>query len=93
MDDVLETVAKTIGTAAAKVTNALSGSEEKQNGGASSGRIRIQYYRSAIGFPKNQKQIVRSVGLTKLNQIVERPDNASTRGVVAKVPHLLRIVD
>ncbi|MCA1634935.1 MAG: 50S ribosomal protein L30 [Acidobacteria bacterium] len=57
------------------------------------GRIRIQYYRSAIGFPKTQKEIVRSVGFTKLNQTVERPDTPSTRGVVAKVPHLLRIIE
>src|ERR687896_255870 len=49
----------------------------------------IQYYRSAIGFPKTQKQVVRSVGLTKLNQTVERPDTPATRGAVQKVPHLL----
>ena len=54
--------------------------------------IRIQYYRSFIATPKKHKQIVRSVGLTKLNQIVERPDTPSMRGVVAKLPHLLRIV-
>ncbi|HEY0082631.1 MAG TPA: 50S ribosomal protein L30 [Pyrinomonadaceae bacterium] len=59
---------------------------------ASGAKIRIQYYRSFIAFPKTQKEIVRSIGLTKINQIVERPDNASMRGVVAKVPHLLRIV-
>ena len=62
----------------------------EQNGG---GRIRIQYYRSAIGFPDTQKEIVRSVGFTKLNQVVERPDTPSMRGVVAKVPHLLRIIE
>ena len=56
-------------------------------------KIRIQYYRSFIATPKTHKTIVRSVGLTKLNQIVERPDNASMRGVVAKLPHLLRIVE
>lgn len=56
------------------------------------GVIVIQYYRSAIGFPKTQKQIVRSVGFTKLNQMIERPDTPAMRGVVAKVPHLLRIV-
>jgi large subunit ribosomal protein L30 len=55
--------------------------------------IRIQYYRSFIATPKTHKQIVRSVGLTKLNQIVERPDTDSMRGVVAKVPHLLRIIE
>jgi large subunit ribosomal protein L30 len=57
------------------------------------GKVRIQYYRSFIATPKTHKQMVRSLGLTKLNQIVERPDNASTRGAVAKIPHLLRIVD
>jgi large subunit ribosomal protein L30 len=55
--------------------------------------IRIQYYRSFIAAPKTHKEIVRSLGITKLNQIVERPDNASMRGAVAKVPHLLRLVD
>ena len=57
------------------------------------GKIRIQYYRSFIATPKTHKQMVRSLGLTKLNQIVERPDNASMRGAVAKIPHLLRIVE
>jgi large subunit ribosomal protein L30 len=37
--------------------------------------------------------MVKSLGITKLNQIVEKPDNAAMRGVVAKIPHLLRIVD
>jgi len=59
---------------------------------ASSGTIRIQYYRSFIAAPKKHKEIVRGIGLTRLNQVVERPDNASMRGVVAKLPHLLRIV-
>lgn len=58
----------------------------------SDGTIQIQYYRSFIATPKTHKQMVRSLGLTKLNQIVKRPDNASMRGAVAKIPHLLRIV-
>lgn len=59
----------------------------------SGGTIRIQYYRSTIGYSKKQKAIVKSLGITKLNQTVERPDNASMRGIVAKVPHILRIVE
>ena len=55
--------------------------------------IRIQYYRSTIACPVKQKDIVRSLGLTKLNQIVERPDSPSMRGAVAKVPHLIRIIE
>ena len=55
--------------------------------------IRIQYYRSSISTPETHKQIVRSLGFTKLNQIVERPDNEALRGFVAKVPHLIRIIE
>jgi len=57
------------------------------------GKIRIEYYRSFIASPKTHKTIVRSLGLRKLNQIVERPDTDAMRGTVAKVPHLLRIVE
>jgi large subunit ribosomal protein L30 len=66
---------------------------KKSNSEKPAGKIKIQYYRSVISTPKTHKQMVRSVGLTKLNQIVERPDNASMRGLVAKLPHLLRIVE
>ena len=62
-------------------------------GEAPAAMIRIQYYRSTIAFPSTQKEVVRSLGFTKLNQIVERPDNASMRGAVAKVPHLIRIIE
>jgi large subunit ribosomal protein L30 len=55
-------------------------------------KIRIQYYRSFIAAPKTHKTIVRSLGLRKLNQVVERPDTEAMRGAVAKVPHLLRII-
>ena len=64
--------------------------ENKEN---SSGKIKIQYYRSSIGYSQKQKDIVRSLGITKLNQTVECQDNQEMRGVVAKVPHLLRIVE
>ena len=56
-------------------------------------KIRIQYYRSTIAFPQKQKDIVRSLGLRKLNQIVERPDTPSMRGAVEKIPHLIRIIE
>jgi large subunit ribosomal protein L30 len=65
----------------------------KKSGKSGNSTIRIQYYRSYIAAPKTHKEIVQSLGITKLNQIVERPDTPSMRGVVAKVPHLLRLVD
>jgi large subunit ribosomal protein L30 len=54
--------------------------------------IRIQWVQSAIGSPEKHKKIVRGLGLRKLQQVVERPDTAAIRGMVAKVPHLVRIV-
>lgn len=57
------------------------------------GQIKIQYYRSMIGYAKKQKDIVKALGITKLNQVVTHADTPASRGIVAKVPHLLRIVD
>lgn len=67
--------------------------DEKKEQAGGGGTIRIQYYRSSISTPKTHKQIVKSLGLTKLNQIVERPDTPAMRGFVQKVPHLIRIVE
>jgi large subunit ribosomal protein L30 len=56
------------------------------------GTIKIKLVRSPICAPRIQKIVVRGLGLRKINQVVERPDNASIRGMVAKVPHLAVIV-
>ena len=61
--------------------------------GKKSGTIKIQWVQSAIAAPEKHKLVVRGLGLRKLNQIVVRPDNPSIRGMVAKVPHLVRIVE
>jgi large subunit ribosomal protein L30 len=66
---------------------------KKKAGQSEAAKIKIQYYRSTIACPEKQKQIVLSLGLRKLNQIVERPDTPSMRGAVAKVPHLIRIIE
>ena len=55
--------------------------------------IKIKLVRSTIGRPGKHKKIIKSLGLTKLNMVVERPDTPAFRGMVAKVPHLLAIVD
>ena len=65
----------------------------ERNQQTAGGTIRIQYYRSVIAATKKHKEIVRSLGLRKLNQVVERPDTPSMRGFVEKVPHLLRIIE
>ena len=60
---------------------------------ATGGKLKIQYYRSAIGFNVNQKLVIKGLGLNKLNAIREVVDNPSIRGMIKKVPHLVRIVE
>jgi large subunit ribosomal protein L30 len=55
--------------------------------------IRIQYYRSKNNTPVKHKLIVKGLGFTRLNQIVERVDTDGTRGMVKKIPHLVRILE
>ena len=56
------------------------------------GKIKIKLVRSPICTPEKHKKIVQSLGLHKINRVVERPDTPGFRGMVAKVPHLLEIV-
>ena len=56
-------------------------------------KIRIQYYRSAISTPVKHKLVVKGLGFTRLNQIVEREDTDSVRGMVKAIPHLVRILE
>ena len=55
--------------------------------------LKIQYYRSAIGFNVQQKLVVKGLGFRKLNSTRELEDTPAIRGMVKKVPHLLRIVE
>jgi large subunit ribosomal protein L30 len=60
---------------------------------ASSGKLHIKWVRSAICSPVKHKRVVKGLGFTRLNQVIERPDTAAIRGMVKKVPHLVEIVD
>lgn len=55
------------------------------------GLLRITLVRSTIGRPADQGRTVASLGLRKMNSTVERPDNPSIRGMVAKINHLVRV--
>src|ERR1700680_2962953 len=54
--------------------------------------IKIKLIGSPICCPEKHKVIVRSLGLKKINRVVERVDTPGFRGMVAKIPHLLAIV-
>ena len=55
--------------------------------------IRIKYVRSAIATPEKHKRVVKGLGFTRLNQVVEREDSPAIRGMIAKIPHLVTVLD
>jgi large subunit ribosomal protein L30 len=55
--------------------------------------IKIKQTKSRIGAPAVQRRTLDSLGLRKLNHVVEHEDNPSIRGMVEKVKHLVTIVD
>ena len=57
------------------------------------GTIKIKLVRSPICAPEKHKVIVRSLGLKKINRVVEKPDTPGFRGMVKKIPHLLALVE
>ena len=54
--------------------------------------IKIKYVRSKIATPEKHKLVVKGLGFTRLNQVIEREDTPSIRGMVKKIPHLVEIV-
>ena len=55
--------------------------------------IRIEYFRSKNSTPMKHKLVVKGLGFTRLNQVVDRVDNESIRGMVKRIPHLVRILE
>ncbi|HLV87306.1 MAG TPA: 50S ribosomal protein L30 [Candidatus Sulfotelmatobacter sp.] len=65
-------------------------SAKKTNSGSAT--LQLKWVRSAICAPKKQKLVIKGLGFTRLNQVIERPDTPAIRGMVAKVPHMIEIV-
>jgi large subunit ribosomal protein L30 len=55
--------------------------------------LKIRQDKSPIGFPRNQREVLRSLGLKRIRHVVERQDTPAVRGMVAKIPHLVSIVE
>ncbi len=54
-------------------------------------KLAITLRRSMIGQPDRVRVTLRTLGLTKREQTVVQPDNASIRGMVQKVVHLVDV--
>jgi large subunit ribosomal protein L30 len=55
--------------------------------------IKIMQVKSRANRPIDQKRTLNSLGLTKMNQVVEHEDTPSVRGMIKKVNHLVKVVD
>ena len=56
-------------------------------------KIKIKQTKSRIGAPIDQRRTLDALGLRKLNKTVEVEDNASIRGMINKVHHLVTVID
>ena len=54
-------------------------------------RLKVTQVRSAIGRKRNQRETLRSLGLKRINDTVVQEDRPEIRGMVATVPHLVRV--
>ena len=55
--------------------------------------IKVKQVASPIGRPAKQKVVLIGLGLNKMNKVVELEDTPSIRGMINKIPHLVKIVD
>jgi large subunit ribosomal protein L30 len=55
------------------------------------GTLKITQVRSTIGAKPKQRGTLRALGLRRINQTVELPDRPEIRGMVEKVPHMVKV--
>ncbi len=53
--------------------------------------VRIKWVVSFIGCPKGMRQAIRGLGFRRMQQVVEREDTPSVRGMIHKVRHLVEV--
>ena len=55
--------------------------------------IKLKQIGSPIRRPESQKKILVGLGLGKMNRVVELQDTAEVRGAIAKLPHMVAVVE
>jgi large subunit ribosomal protein L30 len=53
--------------------------------------LAITLRRSVIGYPREKRDVVRSLGLRRIRHTVIRADTPQTRGMIAQVHHLVEV--
>ena len=55
--------------------------------------IKIKQIGSPIRRPESQKKILIGLGLGKMHRVVEVLDTPETRGAIARLPHMVEVID
>jgi large subunit ribosomal protein L30 len=55
--------------------------------------IRIRQIRSGIACPIEMRETLKALGLGKMHRVSERRDTKEVRGMIAKIPHLVAVLD
>ena len=54
-------------------------------------KLRITWVKSGIGYSEKQKRTIKALGFHRLNEVIEKDDSASVRGMVQRVSHLVKM--
>ncbi|MEK6372802.1 MAG: 50S ribosomal protein L30 [Acidobacteriota bacterium] len=55
--------------------------------------LRVRQVRSGIGCPREMRETLKALGLGKMHRVAERRDTPDVRGMIAKIPHLVEVVE
>ena len=53
--------------------------------------LRVTQIKSKVSEKQNQRDTLRSLGLKRIGQTVERPDDTQNRGYIRTVAHLVKV--
>jgi large subunit ribosomal protein L30 len=67
--------------------------EKRTKPTAADGTVKIKWVVSFIGCTDDMRETIRGLGLRRMHQVVERQNNASIRGMIHKVRHLVEVVE
>jgi len=60
---------------------------------ATEGRLEVSQVRSAIGTKPNHRKTLKALGLGRIGKSNNLPDRPEIRGMIARVPHLVNVVE
>lgn len=55
--------------------------------------LRVRQIGSGIGCPVEMRETLKALGLGKMHRVAERPDTKEVRGMIAKISHLVEVVE